>query len=48
MADSNKNGTEIPIHIKKNLIQVVMRQTDYSEIDAQEKLIKFNYDVLDE
>tara|TARA_Y100000992_G_scaffold271538_1_gene212529 strand:- start:112 stop:483 length:372 start_codon:yes stop_codon:yes gene_type:complete len=47
MADSNKKETEIPIHIKKNLIQVVIRQTDYSEKDAEEKLIKFNYDVLD-
>ena len=47
MADSNKKETEIPIHIKKNLIQVVIRQTDYSEKDAEEKLIKFNYHVLD-
>jgi len=47
MKGNIKKGSEIPIHIKKNLIQVVMRQTDYSEKVAEEKLIKFNYNVLD-
>lgn len=47
MKDNIKNGTEIPIHVKKNLIQVVMRQTDYSEKEAEEKLINFNYNVVD-
>lgn len=44
--NSDKNH-EIPIHIKKNLINVVMRQTDYDEKIAGEKLEEYNYEVMD-
>ena len=45
MNDDKKD--EIPIHIKKNLINVVMRQTDYDEKIAGEKLEEYNYEVMD-
>tara|TARA_R110001592_G_scaffold60820_2_gene185391 strand:+ start:1573 stop:1938 length:366 start_codon:yes stop_codon:yes gene_type:complete len=43
----NKSNNTIPIHIKKNLINVVMRQTDYNEKLAETKLEHYNYEVMD-
>tara|TARA_B100001769_G_scaffold271065_1_gene263271 strand:- start:11376 stop:11744 length:369 start_codon:yes stop_codon:yes gene_type:complete len=45
--NSDINIDDIPIHIKKNLIQVVIRQTDYDVETAERNLIKFNYNVSD-
>lgn len=42
---TNKKG-DTPIHVKKNLINVVMRQTDYDEKMAEAKLEEYNYDVM--
>jgi uncharacterized protein YdiU (UPF0061 family) len=43
----NNSTNNIPIHIKKNLINVVMRQTDYDAKMAETKLEHYNYEVLD-
>ena len=43
----NNSTNNIPIHIKKNLINVVMRQTDYDEKMAEAKLEDYNYEVMD-
>tara|TARA_Y100000996_G_scaffold412425_3_gene398511 strand:- start:5996 stop:6361 length:366 start_codon:yes stop_codon:yes gene_type:complete len=43
----NNSTNNIPIHIKKNLINVVMRQTDYDEKMAETKLEHYNYEVMD-
>ena len=45
MSDSDENVQTIPIHIKKNLIQVVIRQTDYDNNQAENELEKYGYDV---
>lgn len=43
----NNSTNGIPIHVKKNLINVVMRQTDYDEKKAETKLEQYNYEVMD-
>ena len=43
----NNTTNNIPIHVKKNLINVVIRQTDYDEKTAETKLEDYNYDVMD-
>jgi len=43
----NNTTNNIPIHVKKNLINVVMRQTDYDEKTAETKLEDYNYEVMD-
>jgi hypothetical protein len=44
--DSNPTSLEIPIHHKINMRNIVMRQTDYSESVADEKLELYKYDVM--
>lgn len=46
MNNSNNKKGDTPIHVKKNLINVVMRQTDYDEKMAEAKLEEYNYDVM--
>ena len=47
MNNSANNNEDIPIHVKKNLINVVIRQTDYDENMAKTKLEEYNYEVMD-
>ena len=44
--DSNSTSLDIPIHHKINMRNIVMRQTDYSESVADEKLELYKYDVM--
>ena len=44
--DSSPTSLEIPIHHKINMRNIVMRQTDYSESVADEKLELYKYDVM--
>jgi len=44
--DSNPTSLDIPIHHKINMRNIVMRQTDYSESVADEKLELHKYDVM--
>ena len=44
--DSNPTSLDIPIHHKINMRNIVMRQTDYSESVADEKLELYKYDVI--
>ena len=44
--DSNPTSLDIPIHHKINMRNIVMRQTDYSESVADEKLELYKYDVM--
>ena len=44
--DSNSTSLDIPIHHKINMRNIVMRQTDYSESVADEKLELYKYDVI--
>ena len=44
--DSNQTSLDIPIHHKINMRNIVMRQTDYSESVADEKLELYKYDVM--
>ena len=50
MASDNKElqstDSDIPIHHKINMRNIVMRQTDYDEETADEKLTIHNYDVV--
>jgi len=47
MAQANKPApNDIPVHHKINMRNVVMRQTDYSESVADEKLELYKYDVM--
>ena len=43
--DSNPTSLEIPIHHKINMRNIVMRQTDYSESVADEKLELYKLSV---
>jgi hypothetical protein len=40
------NTNDIPVHIKINMRNVVMRQTDYNEKKAETELVKHKYDVM--
>lgn len=44
--DTNPTSLDIPIHHKINMRNIVMRQTDYSESVADEKLELYKYDVI--
>jgi hypothetical protein len=44
--DTNPTSLDIPIHHKINMRNIVMRQTDYSESVADEKLELYKYDVM--
>lgn len=44
--DSTSTSLDIPIHHKTNMRNIVMRQTDYSESVADEKLELYKYDVM--
>lgn len=44
--DPNPTSLDIPIHHKLNMRNIVMRQTDYSESVADEKLELYKYDVM--
>tara|TARA_Y100000996_G_scaffold123350_1_gene92882 strand:+ start:551 stop:925 length:375 start_codon:yes stop_codon:yes gene_type:complete len=45
--DSNQSSnTNIPIHHKTNMRNIVMRQTDYDEKTADLMLEQYNYDVM--
>ena len=50
MASDNQElqstASDIPIHHKINMRNIVMRQTDYDEETADEKLTIHNYDVV--
>lgn len=43
---SQARDSDIPIHHKINMRNIVMRQTDYDEETADEKLKIHNYDVV--
>jgi hypothetical protein len=44
--DTKTSSLDIPIHHKINMRNIVMRQTDYSESVADEKLELYKYDVM--
>ena len=45
--DSDKSLDKDMVLDKENeLIQMIMRQTDYTEVTAREKLIEYNYNSL--
>ena len=46
MESNNSSNTNIPIHHKVNMRNLVMRQTDYDETTADLMLEKHNYDVM--
>ena len=46
MESNNSSNTNIPIHHKVNMRNLVMRQTDYDETTADLMLEKHNYNVM--
>ena len=46
MESNNSSNTNIPIHHKVNMRNLVMRQTDYDETTADLMLERHNYDVM--
>ena len=46
MESNNSSNTNIPIHHKVNMRNLIMRQTDYDETTADLMLEKHNYDVM--
>jgi len=42
----NPSDDDIPIHHKVNMRNVVMRQTDYDEDTADDKLAQHKYDIM--
>ncbi len=46
MESEKSSNTNIPIHHKVNMRNLIMRQTDYDETTADLMLEKHNYDVM--
>lgn len=46
MESDKSSNTNIPIHHKVNMRNLIMRQTDYDETTAELMLEKHNYDVM--
>lgn len=46
MESDKSSNTNIPIHHKANMRNLIMRQTDYDETTADLMLEKHNYDVM--
>ena len=48
MIESRKKEYEIIMSARKmELVQVIIRQTEYTELEAETKLVEFDYNVMD-